>query len=307
MKRLFLFQMGNGVAHSWDDAMAVVNMGLTPGLGVNTSNNPESYVSQIEFFEKVDNRFVVAPSSDPQADIVLTKPYTTEGYHSVHKLQMNYIASVMEGTEIAMFATVWDRAKDHNSAIENASFYTREPLYDKDSVIKDMTTGEVLDNPTMIPWFFVYKTKELPVYYVILNPYYIQHSGQFDGWYKDNYIFGVTGHHKNLSEIIFDPQFSRNVRKVGEHNLFIKGNEFTAKPFGTWFVNRHMQEFFDDAKVKVDTNFEYQIVDGVIHLNTNDKKKGYLCVRWNSGTVMDMTFRASNNRFFKEYVIDVID
>lgn len=306
MKKLFLFQIGNGNPDPWDDAVNIVNMTPKPGLGVIDNINPMVHESKINFMQKVDQRFIITPTQDPDADIVLRKPYSVDDYHTPFKLKLEYLASVMEGApDIFLFATDLKKAKgDHNTAVENASFYMRNP---ENGNVTDIITGEVLDNPTLIPWFFCFKTKDFPLYYVIFNQHFVQVSGDVDGEYGDCKVFEITGHIGNLSKIIFQPRFSKNVREIGEHNLFLKGDEFTVEPFGAWFVKRHLSEFFKDVKIKVDTNFDYRWEQNKLVLNTNNKTKGFLSIRWNSGTVMDMAFKPSKNRFFKEYVIDVIE
>jgi hypothetical protein len=307
MKKLFLFQIGNGNPDPWDDAINIVNMSLDAGLGMINNNNADKYNSVINFMQKVDRKFIITPTDDPHADLVLRKPYSVDDYHTPFKITLDYLTKIMEGApDVFMFAT--DLAKtnnDHNSAVENASFYMRNP---ENGEVTDIVTADVLKNPTMIPWFFCFKTKDFPLYYVVFNPNLVQVSGEIDGEYAgDNHVFEISGHIGNVSKLLFQPKFSRNVREIGEHNIFVKGNEFTVEPFGAWFVKRHLPEFFKEAKIKVDTNFDYRWEDNKIVLNTNDKVKGYLSIRWNSGTVMDMTFKPSKNRFFKEYVVDVIE
>jgi hypothetical protein len=305
MKRLFLFQIGNGNPDPWDDAINIVNMTPSPGLGMTNNNNAVDYDSVITFMQKIDKRFIITPTEDPDADLVLRKPYSVEDYHTPFKITLEYLANVMDGApDIFMFATDLKKAEgDHNAAVENASFYMRKD----NGEITDIISGEVLDNPTMIPWFFCFKTKDFPLYYVVFNPHFVQVAGEIDGLYGDNQVFEISGHIGNVSKLLFQPKFSRNVREIGEHNLFVRGEKFTVEPFGAWFVKRHLPDFFKELKIKVDTNFDYHWEDDKIVLNTNNKTKGFLSIRWNSGTIMDMAFKPSKNRFFKEYVIDVIE
>ena len=304
--KLFLVQIGNGNPDPWDDAINIVNMKIAPGLDLINNNNASDYSSVITFMQKMDKRYIIAPTEDPEADLVLRKPYSVNDYHEPFKLTLDYIASVMEGSpDAALFATELDKAEgNHNAAVENASFYIRNPKTDE---VTNIITMETLQNPTLIPWFFCFKTKDFPLYYIVFNPNFVQVSGEIDGDYGDNKLFEISGHIGNVSKLLFQPKFSRNVREVGETNLFVKGDEFTVKPFGGWFVKRHLGDFFSKVNVKVDTNFDYIWEGDEIVLNTNSKNKGFLSIRWNSGTVMDMTFKPSGNRFFKEYVIDVIE
>jgi hypothetical protein len=140
----------------------------------------------------------------------------------------------------------------------------------------------------------------------VLNPHSVQCLINIEGNYNGNQVYTISNHLKNMNDVIFKPRLSKNARVIGNHNVVVRGDEFTIEPFGTWFVKRHLPDFFKDAKVKVDTNFDYTIKENKIVVSTLNKQKGYISLRWNTGTVMDMTFHASKNRFLQEYIIDVI-
>jgi cell division protein FtsI/penicillin-binding protein 2 len=54
---------------------------------------------------------------------------------------------------------------------------------------------------------------------------------------------------ENLKEVVFKPKFSRNARVIGDHNIMVRGKEFTVEPFGSWFVKHHLPDFFNEAKI----------------------------------------------------------
>ena len=153
-----------------------------------------------------------------------------------------------------------------------------------------------------------YKAKELPLYYIILNPHSVQCIENIESSYgQQNHVFTISNHLKNLNEVVFKPRVSKNARIIGDNNIMVKGEEFTIEPFKSWFVTKHLPDFFKDVKIKVDTNFDYTMEGNKVIVNLLNKKKGYIGIRWNTGTIMDMTFTASKNRFFREYIVDVIE
>ena len=142
---------------------------------------------------------------------------------------------------------------------------------------------------------------------MVLNPHSVQCVQNIEARYNSNHVFTVSNHLKNLNETIFKPRVSKNARIIGENNIMVRGDQFTIEPFKSWFVDRNIPGFFDSAKIKVDTNFNYTMEGNKIVVDTLNKQKGYIGIRWNTGTIMDMTFTASKNRFFREYIVDVIE
>jgi hypothetical protein len=302
MNRVFLLQTEIGQPDPWDDSINMANTGINPGLGF--SNNPSGYENYISFFQRVDNRFAVSNSIYPEHHIILKRPFSVHDADTEVPLNFDDTAALMDKTldGVALLGAVLNTdIPDQKQVISNTSWYHRI-----NEEVVDLQTGERLQNPKIIPWLFCYKTKDLPLYYIVLNPHSIQCIQNIEATYNMNKVFTVSNHLKNLNDVIFKPKVSRNTRIVGDHNLVVKGDEFTIEPFGTWFVKRHLPEFFKTAKIKIDTNFDYKIVDNKIVVSTLNKQRGFISIRWNTGTVMDMTFHASKNRFLQEYIVDVI-
>jgi hypothetical protein len=299
---VFLLQTEIGQPDPWDDSINMVNTSINPGLG--TSNNPAGYDNYISFFQRVDNRFSLSHSVYSESHIVLKRPFSLHDPNTEVQINFDNVAKLIDTTVdgIMMFGAILeDKPLTQQEVISSSSWYHR-----KDNEIVDLISGETLNNPKIIPWMFCYKTKDLPLYYIVLNPHSVQCLINIEGNYNGNQVYTISNHLKNMNDVIFKPRLSKNARVIGNHNVVVRGNEFTIEPFGTWFVKRHLPDFFKDAKVKVDTNFDYTIKENKIVVSTLNKQKGYISLRWNTGTVMDMTFHASKNRFLQEYIIDVI-
>ena len=304
IRRLFLLQTEVGHPDPWDDSLNMANVFINPGLGTFNNAHGATVEERISFFQRVDNRFSISTSLYMDAHLVLKRPFSVHDSSTEVPINFDKIAELIDKTEdgIALCAAPMgmDNTPQHE-VIANTGYYRRV-----NGKVTNIETGEVLINPKMIPWFFCYKTKDFPLYYMVLNPHSVQCIDSIDAMYNGNKVCTIANHLKNLNNIIFKPKPSKNARQLGEHNLIVKGDSFTLQPFGTWFVDHNLHGFFDGVKVKVDTNFEYTIKDGVITFNTLNKDKGFVSLRWNTGTNMDMTFHASNNRFIQEYVVDVI-
>jgi hypothetical protein len=302
MSRVFLIQTETGQADPWDDSINISNVAVNPSLG--NTNNPAEHTSRITYYQRSDNRFTIMRSPTDDADIILSKPYTNDTIRV--KISLEDVGACTDGARdkaILCASIIEDGVPmTQAEAVEKAQYYMRN----KNGDIMEMSTGLVIQNPKMIPWFFCYRTDEAPVYYIVMNHHSIQSIGLVDGDYGNNKVFVLSNHLRNLNDVIFKPKFGRTARLIGDHNVLVRGDEFTIEPFGSWFVKEHMPDHFKDVKVKIDTNFEYEIIGGKIKFKTINKDKGYVYLRWNTGTVMDMSFHNSKNRFFREYIVDVI-
>ena len=310
IKRAFFLQTNMGHPDPWDDSLNLANVGVSPGLG--SSNNAGGVENRIQFFQRVDNRFAITHSIYPEAHLALKKPYSMHDPNNEVPINFDEIANILDNhtwrchggsAKVVLMASVFGPSPTtQQDAIGKATYFIRNQ-----ETITDIRTGEIFEKPRVVPWFFCYKTDDTPLYYMVLNPYSVQCIGEIEGVYNENAVFTISNHLKNINDVVFKPGFSRNVRLIGDHNLVIKGNEFTVTPFGNWFVKEHLPGFFDKSKIKVDTNFDYQWVDGKIKVNTLNKQKGYFIIRWNTATGMDLIFHTSKNRFFKDYVVDIVD
>ena len=302
IRRVFLLQTEIGHPDPWDDSINMVNTSVNPGLG--TSNNPARYDNYISFFQRVDNRFSLSHSVYSDSHIVLKRPFSIHDPDTEVPINFDNISKLIDTTfdGVMMFGAILeDKPLTQQEVISSSSWYHR-----KDNQIIDLISGETLNNPKIVPWMFCYKTKDLPLYYIVLNPHSVQSLTNIEGNYNGNQVYTISNHLKNMNDVIFKPRLSKNARVMGDHNIVVRGDEFTIEPFGTWFVKRHLPDFFKDSKIKIDTNFEYTIKENKVVVSTLNKQKGYISLRWNTGTVMDMTFHASKNRFLQEYIIDVI-
>lgn len=302
MKRVFLLQTEIGQPDPWDDSINMANTGINPGLGL--SNNPSGYQNAISFFQRVDNRFALTHSIYPEHHVILKRPFSVHDPETEVPLNFDNIAEIVDKTldGVALLGAILnEEAPKQKDVISKTSWYHRI-----NEEIVDLVTGETLQNPKIIPWMFCYKTKDLPLYYMVLNPHSVQCIQNIEATYNENHVFTISNHLKNLNDVIFKPSLSKNARVIGNHNIVVKGTKFTIEPFGTWFVKRHLPDFFKSAKIKIDTNFEYTMEENKIVIDTLNKQRGFISIRWNTGTVMDMTFHASKNRFLQEYIVDVV-
>ena len=307
--RAFFFQTGQGFSSIWDDAEATYNLNPEPGLGYFSSLNTDAYrTARISFFRKVDTRFVL--SAGVESDICLTRPYTTADMLPSISINLQDIVDEYEKIKdrrpqckILLFGAPLADATDQKSAIEGTRYFSR---LDNGLMLDHRNNETISENFDVIPWFLVYKTNDADIYYIVLNHYAIQESANLSGRIDDNtFVHSIDNHGNNLNETLFQPRFSKNVKIVG-NQLLVTGDKFTVSNFDNWFIRLHLSntDLFDNAKVKCTTNFPVTRNNNQFEI-TVDNSVGYLYLRWNTATAMDVALNKTN-RFYREYVVHKI-
>jgi len=299
MRKLFIFQTGNGAPDPWDDSISSGNLFINGSLG--NKFNPGQYPIRFNFFQKVDSRYVLGPGDT--SDLSFSHPLSIPGNRVCIPLNLEDIVLALKGSMVnqVIFGSYVLPNSSQISVSETAGFFTR---LEGGAILEHRTNKIVSESINIIPWFFCMKTDEVDLFYITLNSHAVQISSGIDNDYNENRVFTLSNHLKNLNELIFSPSSSRNVRII-DSQIIVKGDSFTITPFDNWFVNTHAKELFENASIKCQTNFEYVKTGNTFKITLNGNI-GYLYLRWNTGTNMDKIYKASNNRFFKEYVIHSI-
>lgn len=299
--KAFIFHAGTGPATPWGDIGNTYNVIAEPNLGFHSTLNLKKFPVEVQFFERVDTRHILAKGVD--SDLCLSKPYTTEAFLPSIPINLDDIAKIFDipGTDRLIFGAPLSLTKSQPDAAKYTRFFSRMA----DGRMFDHTDNIVIDsNINIIPWFFCFRTNDLPFYYIVLNPHAVQWSSTSEGMHNENYVGYLDAHLGNLDEAFFKPSFSRNAKVIG-NQVIVKGDKLTVTPFDTWYNRAHLPGFFDSANVKCTTNFEYKRNGTTFTFDLTDNV-GYISLRWNSATVMHTNFMASGSRFLKEYVIHVI-
>ena len=196
-RRVFLIQTEMGHPDPWDDSLNMSNTEVNPGLGA--SNNPFAYESMISFFQRADNRFSISNSVYSEAHLVLKRPFSMHDPKTEVMLNFDNIADLIDKSEhgvVMLGAVLEDKIISQQDVIGKSSFYHR-----KSGEVQDMISGEIVKDPRIIPWLFCYKTKDLPLYYMVLNPHSVQCISNIEGQYNGNYVYTISNHLKNLNDV----------------------------------------------------------------------------------------------------------
>lgn len=299
----FLIQKGTGSTDLWEDFSSAINITCDTNIGI----KPIDLTSKIKLFETVDKRFVFSNYNNNPSNFFIKKPHDVANiaamYFNLNEIIDAY-SKIENWADYVLFASYLDENSTQESVAKSCSFFIRN----KDGQIKDVRSGQVYENDiTLIPWFAVYKLKDVSVYYVILNNKTVVIGDiNEEVEMEDNKLFVTDYHLGNFRNLIFTPSVSRNARLVNENFIFVKGNKFTIKPFDSWFVRTHLPKVFDSKKLKCSTNFKYHKDDDGIHFELTDDD-GYIIIRWPEKVSMfHGIFLKSKNALYREYIVKKI-
>jgi hypothetical protein len=307
--RLLIIQTGGNTSTPWDDAISVANTELLPSLGGVNAGDCKHTVS---FFQKVDTRFILSRGKD--SDFILDKPYSPENT-SVLKFNLSDIYSKLDEImdsdspkyaaglyKSVLFGCLLEGTMSNADIVARSGFFTRQA----DGKIYDITNNIVFDyeRTTIIPWFFCYRTDDVPLYFLVINPSSIQIVSSLDGEYNEHDdVFVLDSHLKGINSLIFNPKISRNGHLIGDQ-IVVSGKTLSITPFDNWFAKKY-PDFFKDANIKCHSNFKFERVGNTFNFDLTGNV-GYIHLRWNAGTVMNSTFFNSGSVFSSDFIVHTI-
>ena len=307
--RLWIIQTGGNTSTPWEDAISVANTELVPSLGgFNTSDCKYN----ISFFQTVDNRFTLSKGTD--SDFVLDKPYSP-GNISVLKFNLNDISSKIDNLmdsdspkyagglhRAVLFGCLLEGTMTNADVVRRSGFFTRQA----DGKIYDITNNTVIEDEwtNIIPWFFCYRTDDVPLYFLVVNPNSIQIVSSLDGKHGEHdHVFVLDSHLKGINSLIFNPKISRNGHLI-DKQIVASGGNLSVTPFDNWFTSLY-PDFFKDANIKCHSNFKFEKVGNTFNFDLTGNV-GYIHLRWNAGTVMNTTFFQSGSVFSSDFIVHII-
>jgi hypothetical protein len=192
--------------------------------------------------------------------------------------------------------------------ISNARFFARAPhpvIANTPEKLEEYLDSKFfyLDNPAeernptsgrvnCLCWFFMYKAVDLPIYYIIPNPDLLGIDSNIDQSSNDDIRYmGIDAHFGSVGDIIFRPGFSSNVKELSPTKI-VAGDKFHIVPFEKGVFGFAYNEVVPKVSVKVHTNLNF-VRDPETNKVTFEFKEGqdqgYVHLRWNSATIMDIT------------------
>jgi hypothetical protein len=143
-----------------------------------------------------------------------------------------------------------------------------------------------------IVWFFLYRTGELPIYYLVPNPDLTAISPYFDTEEDEEVRFWTTeAHFGSIGDIIFRPSMSKNIAYLGNSKI-VAGDKFWLKPFGNSIFQWRYQEEVPKVNIKVISNLNWtrDPDSNKVYFEFKDgQEQGYIHIRWNENTVMGLS------------------
>jgi len=306
---IYLFQKGDGMPSLWEDCTCTASVDgklnkdgnlLNAGLG--------EYPIRYNLFEKIENRFVLFNLKEDPTTFVIKHSSDVIGMTEMI-FNIRDVSNVIEKLyklgqpdDTVIYGSLYANNATKQDVAKNVSFYGRNV----DGNIINLITEEIYTSDvTLIPWFFAFKTTDVPLYYIVPNihtvqiPYIIE-----DDDHPTDRTYTLDSHLGSFNKTIFYPALSNNAKLINETNIMVKGNTLTIDPFAGWFAKSKLKGFFDPNLVKCSSSYEYTKDENGLHFNINTQS-GYIIIRWNTISAMGYKFMRTN-RFHREFVVTQI-
>jgi hypothetical protein len=160
-------------------------------------------------------------------------------------------------------------------------------------------------------WFFVYRAAELPIYYIIPNPDLMGVATHFEHSRGDVRYRVVDAHFGTIGDLIFRPKFSSDISVMSPNKLFSHKDTFEVYPFEGGIFDWAYKEDVPKVHIKVLTDLKYERDPDTNKLKftwPDDRKQGFINIRWNSHSVMDLTMSSHDHNFLQnkcQFVYDI--
>lgn len=297
----------------WGDAVNAWNTaGFWKGLGIWESRD---YHRRLAFWMKSNFNIFLGRHQQRVNTLILAH------FHGQHmagpdrlykeidlQVAFDYLDEIPNG-RTAAFATVFDEDAqlDHRYITENSTWICRKPskhLPQTEEEMQQELDRAIVTLPDMeevktkddkvrtIVWFFIYRTKDLPIYYIIPNPDMMAVSPDMDTEFDTPVRFWTTQpHYGSIGDIIFRPKFSKNVAILNPSKI-VTGDKFWIHPFQNGLFASVYQEEVPKVPVKVTTNLEFKRdpdTNRVYFEFKEGQEQGYVNLRWNEDSLMGLT------------------
>jgi hypothetical protein len=244
------------------------------------------------------------------------------------KIAMRYLDQNPRARSVAFGYHCKDGAIPSGDVLSESQWVTRNILgktnFDNEeeiardikSQIISLTDGKPLVEPetrhvSMLVWFYMYRTAELPIYYIIPNPDLMGVGHNIEEQYDDIRYRVIDPHFGTIGDLIFRPKFGRNVGQLSPNKLLVSGDDFEIYPFEGGVYGWGYQEEFPKVNVKVTTDLDFERDPESNKLKFKwkpDQKQGYINIRWNSSSVLDLSMSSHDYNYVQnkcQYTYDV--
>lgn len=315
MKRTVFIQSVPHYPTAWGDATQAWNVAsLWKGMGI---WSVRSYNQKIRFWTKQNFNIILDVDKENPDSLLLTHFFNQVSAETGSNLRkpidltaaFEYLdADPKKGT--CAFGVFFDPQKDKldSDFIFNESiWFTREPhptVVNTEQETENALDMKFIDLKTMKPlnvnasdmmsitWFFMYRTDELPIYYIIPNPEMMGIAPDIDAASNDNVRYmGITPHFGSVGDWIFRPSYSSNVVELSPTKI-VAGDKFHITPFEKGVFRWGFKETVPPVNIKVFSNLDYvkeENSNKIIFTFLPGQEQGYIHLRWNNSTVMDLT------------------
>lgn len=312
MKPVVLFSCGNTTPTPWDDISNAWNKDFDNHGWWYSMKDAKTYVYH---YKRDRSKLVFAKSKEPNKQFVIIKEFIGENnpaFKDINReIDINFIMTWLSQHENASIGFGVPlkaiQGKDRPDVLQSAIYYTRKPF--PGGNIVDAKNGVAITSEEetkveMLTYFYAYRLKDQPVYFIIFNPEIMTLSGNIEFTAEDTHYRVIDQHAGSFANQLLTPKMSKNAFPLDTNWYVINGDSFTidigklSSITNAYGIYPQGVKIISDLKTEPITDNKYNVMfhEGQTH--------GYISLRLNTGTMLDYSLIGSKNRLIYNIRID---
>ena len=312
MKPVVLFSCGDTTPTPWDDISNAWNKNFDNHGWWYSMKDAESYVYH---YKRDRSKLVFAKSQDQKKQFVIIKEFIGENNPSFkdlnREIDMKFIMtwlnqhkneSIGFGVPLKVL-----QGEDKPDVLQSAIYYVREPFPGGHVVNAKNGVALTSEDETeveMITYFYAYRLKDQPVYFIIFNPEMMSLSGNVEFTTERAHYRVIDQHAGAFANQLLTPKMSKNAFPLDANWYVISGDSFTmdvgklSSITNAYGIYPQGVKIMSDLKTELVKGNKYKVTfhEGQTH--------GYISLRLNTGTMFDYSLIGSKNRLIYNIRID---
>jgi hypothetical protein len=191
--------------------------------------------------------------------------------------------------------------------LKSAIYYTRTDFPDGHVVDakngREITSDEE-DIAEIITYFYAYRLKDQPIYFIIINPEMISLSGNIEFSGERAHYRIIDQHAGAFSNLLLTPKMSKNAFPLDPNWYIVSGDQFKMEVGKLSSITNAYGIYPQGVKVMSDLNLVHEKGNKYTVQFNKGQTHGFISLRLNTGTMFDYSLIGSKNRLIYNIRID---
>lgn len=297
MKNIFFIKSQNNNDLSWNEIIEAFSL----------KNYAENYDQQMSLFERTPRMMIVEESEREDRrnllHISLPMPITIKDNEKEKQFVEIELAFIAEKLKDQKYDCIFFGAPlDDTEIMTSTEILFRTTYYARNKetgFFENLITEKVINDGKSfqsIIWLAVYNISNTNFYNMVLNTNLVFLMDNLKTFSFNNEIIKpVSIHDGNIKRDIFLPSIEKGVF-IGENLIYTKENSFTINLLGGGCLYNYSEfksfseEDIPELNVEILTDLKYNKNKNILTVDMENKEKGYLIIRWLTGTNYDKLY-----------------